>query len=220
MNAINCIAERMSIRSFKEDPVPESTLREVLTLAGRSPSYKNSQPWEVMVLSGARKAALTVEMTRLLESGAPQTPDLADPTSWPEAEEGRIHSLYQKRKETTGIDLADPSVIIRAKKANFAFYGAPHALYLYQDNSLSLWSLFDLGLFAQTLMLAAQAHGLGTVPQAFVTDYAAEIKQFLGIPTQKRLVLGLSIGYPNMESPANKLKTDRSPIDDFVRFVC
>ena len=107
----------------------------------------------------------------------------------------------------------------KAKKANFYFYGAPHAVYLFQEKSLSQWSLFDLGLFAQNLMLAAHAKGVGTVPQAFVTDYAREIKEFLGIPASKRLVLGLSLGYPDPAAPINQFRTDRSSVEDFVRWL-
>ncbi|MCI5143296.1 MAG: nitroreductase, partial [Candidatus Electrothrix sp. ATG1] len=94
-----------------------------------------------------------------------------------------------------------------------------HAIYLYQDSSLTSWSLFDLGLFAQSLMLAAQAKGIGTVPQAFATDYAPQIKEYLGIPAEKRLVLGLSVGYPDMEAPANAYRTERSPVEEIASFV-
>jgi len=219
MDAETCLRGRMSIRSFKPEPVPRELLHEVLDLARWSPSYKNSQPWEVLAVSGAKKEALSREMVRLFECGSPNTPDLAAPHGWPPAEEARINHLYQRRKEATGVDLLDPAIVKKAKKANFNFYGAPHAIYLYQDYSLSQWSLFDLGLFAQTLMLAAHAKGLGTVPQAFVTDYAKEIKTFLGIPSSKRLVLGLSLGYPNPESSVNQLRTDRSEVDEFVRWL-
>jgi len=219
MDAETCLRGRMSIRGFKPEPVPRELLHEVLDFARWSPSYKNSQPWEVLVVSGARKEALSREMIRLFEAGAPNSPDLAAPTGWPPAEEARISHLYQRRREATGIDLLAPEVVKKAKKANFNFYGAPHAVYLFQDNSLSQWSLFDLGLFAQTLMLAAHAKGLGTVPQAFATDYAREIKEFLGIPASKRLVIGLSLGYPNPESSVNQLRTDRSPVEDFVRWL-
>jgi nitroreductase len=68
-------------------------------------------------------------------------------------------------------------------------------------------------------MLAAHAMGIGTVPQAFVTDYAREIKEFLGISGKKRLILGISLGFPDMDSPANKLRTDRAPVDDLVTFL-
>jgi len=219
MDAVSCLRERKSIRAFKPEVVPQTLLHEILDLARWSPSYKNSQPWEVLVLSGERKDALSREMLRLLDCGAPNSPDLAAPKGWPPAEEAKINQLYKSRQEATGIDLRDPKVIRKAKKANFSFYGAPHGIYLYQEKSLSQWSLFDIGLFAQSLMLAAHAKGLGMVPQAFVTDYAREIKEFLGIPATKRLVLGLSLGYPDLESSVNQLRTDRAPVEDFVSWV-
>ena len=219
MDAVDCIQTRMSIRAFKEDSVPDELLEKVIETACWSPSYKNTQPWEVMVVSGAKKEGLSSMMVKLLESGVEDCPDLAAPTSWPDAEQERINNLLAMRKEKTGIDLSDPEWIVKAKKANFRFYGAPHAIYLFQDASLSEWSLFDLGLFAQSLMLAAHAHGLGTVPQAFATDYAQNIKEYLDIAASKRLVLGLSIGYPDMDSPANGLRTSRSPVKEIAAFV-
>jgi len=216
MDALTCIRERMSIRAFEKRPVDRGVLREIIDTARWSPSYKNSQPWEVIVLSGARKEQLSSLLLDLLEKGTPPCPDLPAPASWPNREQTQIDRLYALRKEATGLDLNDPKIILAAKKANFKFYGAPHAIYLYQDASLSSWSLFDLGLFAQSLMLAAHARGLGTVPQAFATDYSRQVKEFLGIPDSKRLVLGLSIGYPDLSSPANQLRTQRQPAEEFV----
>lgn len=219
MDAIECIKTRMSIRRFKNEPVPKDILKEIINAAKWSPSYKNTQPWEVIILAGAKKEALSKVLTDLFEKGNKACPDIPEPLSWPPAQDARIADLYKSRAEALGINLADPEVLRKAKIANFNFYGAPHAIYLYQDSSLSPWSLFDLGLFAQSLMLAANAYGLGTVPQAFAVDYAKDIKQFLNIPETKRLVLGISIGYPDMESPANKFRTDRVPAEEIVKWV-
>ena len=219
MDAIDCIKTRMSIRKFKSDPIPQDILMKVIETAQWSPSYKNSQPWDVVVLSGSKKKALSEMMLGLLASGKENCPDIPAPESWPAAEDARIADLFRKRKETSGIDLTDPKVMLAAKKANFNFYYAPHAIYLFQDSSLSQWSLFDLGMFAQSLMLAAHAYGLGTVPQAFATDYAQDIKKFLDIPESKRLVLGISIGYPDMDSPANAFRTDRSDTNEIVTWM-
>ncbi|MBU1233521.1 MAG: nitroreductase, partial [Proteobacteria bacterium] len=198
MDTLECIKTRRSIRKFTSEPVPRKEFEELISIARWSPSYKNSQPWEVIILSGEKKKGLSKMLVGLLEDGRENNPDIAAPVSWPKAEASRIDYLFAKRKELTGIDLAAPETIIKAKKANFNFYYAPHAIYLFQDASLSQWSLFDLGLFAQSLMLAAHAKGLATVPQAFATDYAKEVKEFLGVPASKRLVLGLSVGYPDM----------------------
>jgi nitroreductase len=219
MDAVDCIRTRMSIRKFKPEPVAKDILLKVFDCAKWSPSYKNSQPWEVIILSGARKEALSNMLIDLLESGTKPRPDLPEPESWPDPEKARIAKLFRKRAEATGIDLADPEVIKQAKRANFGFYGAPHGIYLFQDGSLTPWSLFDLGLFAQSLMLAAHAMGLGTVPQAFATDYAPDIKKFLAIPEAKRLVLGISIGYPDLRAPVNKLRTDRMETDALVQWL-
>ena len=219
MDAIECIRTRQSIRAFLKEPVPEELLKEVVETACWSPSYKNTQPWEVMIVSGKKKEALSAMLVELLEKAEPPTPDIPEPQAWPQPQQERINNLIESRKKAFGIDLSDPKVIKAAKKANFNFYGAPHGIFLYQDKDLPLWSLFDIGLFAQSLMLAAHAKGLGTVPQAFVTDYARQTKEFLGIPETKRLVLGISIGYPDMDSPANKIRTDRAPLDEILSLV-
>ena len=219
MDAIECIKTRMSIRKFKSKPVPKEVLLEVINIAKWSPSYKNSQPWEAVILSGDKKEALSDMLIGLLESGTKPCPDLPAPESWPAAEAARIDHLFKMRFTVTGIDMNDPEIAVKVKKANFSFYDAPHAIYLFQDASLTPWSLFDLGLFAQSLMLSAHANSLGTVPQAFATDYAQNIKKFLSIPETKRLVLGISIGYPDMESPVNAFRTDRVETDEIVKWI-
>ena len=116
----------------------------------------------------------------LLEQNEKPCPDLPEPDSWPPVIDTRIAELIKKRSELTGKDLNDPGVRRKSKIANFRFYGAPHGIFLFQDSSLPLWSLFDIGLFAQNLMLSAHANGLGTVPQAFLTDYAQHVKNIPG----------------------------------------
>ena len=219
MDTIECIQSRRSIRKFTDEIVPQNDLKELIEIAQWSPSYKNTQPWEVAIVSGAKKEELSKRLVTLLEQGSAPTPDLPTPTAWPPAEQGRIDYLMNKRKELTGLDLTAPEMVAKAKQANFNFYNAPHAIYLYQEASLTEWSIFDMGLFAQSLMLAANAKGLATVPQAFATDYAQEVKDCLGLPSSKRIILGLSVGYPDRESPVNAYRTERSPIEEICHFM-
>ncbi len=219
MDAIQCIETRRSIRKFKSEPVPKETLKEILKTARWSPSYKNTQPWECILLSGAKKNAVTEMMIQLLDKNEKPCPDMPEPQSWPPVEAARIDKLMKRRAQMPGNSLNDPEALRMAKKANFSFYGAPHALYLYQDASLTPWSLFDMGLFAQTLMLAANARGVATVPQGFATDYAKYVKEFLGIPETKRLIIGISIGYADSEAPENAFRTDRDEIETFVKWM-
>lgn len=219
MDAVECIKTRMSIRKFKPEPVSKEILMSVFDTARWSPSYKNTQPWEAIIVSGAKKDELSKRLIDVFEKGEKPKPDIPEPESWPSHIAIRIQELFRKRSEKFEIDFSDPEVGKRSKIANFRFYGAPHGIFLFQDASLPLWSLFDIGLFAQSLMLAANAHGIGTVPQAFLTDYAHVVKESLGIPESKRLVLGISIGYPDLADKANSFRTDRVDINEIVKWA-
>jgi len=219
MDAIECIKTRMSIRKFKHEPVAPELLETIIDTAKWSPSYKNTQPWEVVIVSGKRKEELSKILIGLLEKSTKPSPDIPEPQSWPPVIEARIDALMKTRSELTGVDLYSLDALRKAKIANFLFYGAPHGIFLFQDSSLPTWSIFDMGLFAQNLMLTANAHGLGTVPQAFLTDYAQHVKQFLEISESKRLVIGISIGYPDFGSPINKFRTGRVETSEIVRFM-
>ena len=219
MDTLECIKSRQSIRGFKPDPVPRELLLKIIETASYSPSYKNTQPWEVMIVSGEKKRGLSSMLLELLEQNTKPRPDLIEPANWPQTQQNRINQLYEKRGKATGLDLTDPAIIKKSKMANFRFYNAPNALYFYQDASLSSWSLLDLGMFIQSVMLAANALGLGTVPQAFAVDYAPQVKTFLSIPESKRLIVGMSLGYPDMTLAINQLTTDRADIDELLQWV-
>jgi nitroreductase len=219
MDAVECITTRKSIRRFKPDPIPREVLMEVVDIAKWSPSYKNSQPWEAVICSGAKKEAISQMLLELLSKEAPSCPDVPAPQSWPPTEAARIEDHFKHRRASIGVDLGDPDHIKKVKKENYQFYGAPHIIYLFQDATLSPWSLFDLGLFAQNIMLAAHAKGLGTVAQAFATDYAQEIKRFLAIPDTKRLILGMPIGYPDTGSEEYTYRSHRAETDALVHWI-
>jgi nitroreductase len=69
MELLQGINSRQSIRGFQPTPVPEALLREVLSTAGRSPSYKNTQPWEIAIVSGAKRDALSKILFDLASTG-------------------------------------------------------------------------------------------------------------------------------------------------------
>jgi nitroreductase len=57
------------------------------------------------------------------------------------------------------------------------------------------------------------------IEKLFRTAVAQDVKKFLSIPETKRLVLGISIGYPDMESPVNAFRTDRVETDEIVKWI-
>jgi len=219
MEAIECILSRSSIRKFSTDPVSQEIITGIVRIAQWSPSYKNSQPWQVVAVSGQHKDALTAMLLELLDKKAEPTPDLPNPICWPEPINSRINDLMAKRSAIAGIDLNAPDSVTRSKKANFRFYGAPCGIFILQDASLGEWSILDAGMFIQSFMLASHAKGLATVPQAFLTDYAKEIKAFLNIPDNMRLLLGISLGYSGASPDSLPPRPERVPVDEILTFL-
>jgi nitroreductase len=50
MDLMEAIKTRRSIRNFRETPVPENLLKEVLNAARLAPSAENAQPWKIIVV--------------------------------------------------------------------------------------------------------------------------------------------------------------------------
>ena len=218
MESLEGIETRRSFRAFKSTPIPEETLERILKAAGKSPSYTNTQPWEVVVISGKRKEELSRILCGLVKSGVTPNPDLLLPKNWPPELERRAKEHGMKRFQAIGIERADERQRRALRLLNFEFYGAPCVLFLFMDSTLSSWSIFDMGLFAQSLILAAHSFGVGSCLQASLAGYPDAIREFLGIPKTKQLILGISVGYPDLEARINTYQSVRVGLGDFVQW--
>lgn len=218
MELIEGITTRKSTRAFQSKPIPKKLLEKIITLARQSPSYTNTQPWEVAVVTGKKRDELSRILYELARANAKTNPDVTKPAQWPRELEARRNEHAEKRFRVLGIDQGDKDRRREQRLANFQFYGAPCIIFLYQDRSLSPYSLFDLGMFAQTLMLAAHSFGLGTCAQASIVDYPDAIRKFLKIPESKRIVLGIAIGYPDPNAKINTYRSDRAELEEFTRW--
>ena len=218
MELLEGIKTRRSFRAFKPDPVPQEVLRSILELARKSPSYTNTQPWEVAVVSGKRKDELSRILLEMAKSGATANPDIPLPRNWPPelGNRGREHRM--KRFKFLGIDPDNEQQREESRLRNFELYGAPCAVFLFMDNTLSPWSIFDMGIFAQSLILAAHSFGVGSCLQAMLAIYPNAVREFLGIPKTKQLIIGISMGYPDPEARVNAYQSDRVSLDDFVQW--
>lgn len=78
--------------------------------------------------------------------------------------------------------------------------------------------MLDLGLFSQSVMLAALNYDLGTCSLAAVVAYPQVLRRVLGIPDSKKIVYGMAIGYPDWQHPANILRSPREPVAGFTQW--
>jgi len=218
MEMLEGIEGRKSIRGFKSTPVPDDVMNKVLRAVANSPSYTNTQPWELAVVSGKKRDELSKIIFDLAKAKAPTKPDLPMPAGWPADMEARSREHGARRLNTLGIARDDEAGREELRLMNFEFYGAPCAIFLFADRSLGAWSIFDMGLCAQSICLAAHGLGLGTVLQASVTNYADAIRKFLGIPESKQLVICISIGYPDEKAKLNQYRALKQKPEEFTKW--
>jgi nitroreductase len=218
MEVIEAIKERKSIRAFKADPVPLDLLKKIIGQALRAPSWANTQPWEFAVATGKQLKAIQDGFVKL----GMQDPksEVARPYEYPEPYMARIRALQPKdRKEMTKEEMEARFM------DNFRHYGAPACIYLLvgriffnQSKGINVWSLYDCGSAVQNIMLLATNYGLGTIAQAQAVVYPDIIRKELGIPADKLIALGISIGYPDWDNPVNKERREREPLDKVAKF--
>lgn len=211
------VASRRSLRAFLPQAVDKKTLEHVFSVALHAPSNCNTQPWLVHVASGESLEKLRTEMSSRFMAGE-ITMDFPY--------DGVYEGVYKQRQHGSARALYDAVNVTREDKAgrhqqfmrNFTFFDAPHAAFLFLPEPFGLREAADLGIYAQTLMLAMTAHGLGSCPQAALSFQVDFVRKTLGIDAGNKLLFGISFGYPDPDAPANTCTTDRAALADVVTF--
>ncbi len=215
MDVIEEIKSRRSIRGFKPDPVSRELLEKVIQVSLRSPSHSNIQPWHLVVVGGRAIESLKEALVEKTISGERGASDTVLPEPAGELRERR-RALMKQIYGSLGIGRED-----EAKRALWwqnmdRFFGAPNAVIVCLERSMLPRGLVDVGLIAQTLMLAAYGHGLSTCTIAHVVHHPAVLRKHLDIPDSQVIVLGIAVGYPDLQAPANQFRSAREPMQNVV----
>ncbi len=217
MDLIECITSRKSIRGFKSSSVSNAVLRELFAAASRAPSYANSQPWEVAVVTGAKRDELSHNLYDLASSNVAINPDFETPKEWPSVIDQRTKDHGARRFKALNIERDDADARNALRLSNFRFFDAPCAVFFFMDEALTSWSSTDIGMYAQNVALCAHAMGLGTCLQASLAYYPDVVRKTLGIPESKKLLLGLSLGYPDWDVALNSYTSTRVDLDEYLK---
>lgn len=212
------IRARRSVRGFLPREVPEALLREVFELAQWAPSNCNVQPWLPHVVSGAALQGLREALVAAGRERQPIAPD------WPA--DGVYPGVYRERQVEAARALYGAMGVARhdvpgrhdAYLRNHAFFGAPHAVFVFMQQPFDTREATDIGIYAQTLMLAFTSRGIASCAQGALGLYPPIVRQHLALPDDHRLLFGISFGYEDPAVPANAARVGRVPLQQAVRF--
>ena len=220
MKVSEALKSRITCRAFLDKPVPEATVRQILEEAKYAPSGGNLQPWHVYVVTGERLK----EFLSIVETKQKDTPfgDGLEYDIYPKA----LTEPYKARRFTCGEDMYATIGVTREDKAgrqaqfarNFRFFDAPVAMFFAIDRQMGLGQWSDLGMFIQSVMLAAREHGLHTAPQEAWAIWYKTVAEFVQMPDELMLFCGMGLGYMDEAAPINQLRTDRAPLEEFATF--
>ncbi|WP_428964763.1 nitroreductase [Micromonospora fluostatini] len=211
------IRGRRATRAFRSDPVPQSTLEAVFSLAAAAPSNSNTQPWHIEVVSGAARDRLADALVAAHLRGD-TTPDFPyRPDLYQGVHQRRRRHAGQQMYGAVGIARDDHEARAAYDVESLRFYGAPHVALLFTAPTAEERMAADVGIYAQTLLLAMAAYGIDSCPQGLLSFFADTIRSELGVRDRK-LLLGISFGYADEGAPANRLRMPRAALAETTRF--
>ncbi len=172
-----------AIRRYRDEPVPDAALRDILFAATRAPSGSNRQPFRFIVLTdsevASRAKTLIARGARSIWEGKRKT-DQYDQRSGqdersPKARMARTMDAYVDNFERV------PALIL------------PCLVRYREPTPMEGASLYPA---VQNLLLAARALGYGGVITGFQGLVEQELKELLGIPEEVFIGCTISLGKP------------------------
>ncbi len=199
---------RHSCRGFRKSPVPREMVERIVAVAQGVPSWCNSQPWQLVIAEEETTKRFREGLMKATTT-EPIRPDFDFPA--------RYTGPYKERRSVTGWQLYDAVGVKRGDREgsgrqmmeNFRLFGAPHVAIVTTEADLGVYGVLDCGAFVSAFMLAARAQGIASIAQAAVAGQAGYVREFFGLPDNRRIVCAISFGYEDKDHPANSFRTDR-----------
>jgi len=171
------LAWRRDVRRFRETPVPEALVDELLDLVQLSPSVGNSQPWRwVRVGSPGKRAEIR---TNFLDCNARAQAEYPDE-----------HADAYAALKLEGLDKAPLQLAVFCDKATLQGHGLG-------QRTMPETAEYSTTNMIATFWLAARAAGLG-VGWVSILD-PERISQDFGVPPAWKFIAYLCVGWPEEE---------------------
>jgi nitroreductase len=190
---------------------------KIFEAASRSPSGGNAQPWEAFIAAGSaieRIRKVYMERFQNSSSGSPRGP--GGPPPQPPYIQERMAVIRNERMKLLGLDSNDPASGRVFMEWGARLNGAQVMAIICMDKALS--SNLDLGLFIQSVCIAAQGYGVDTFIAGSLVSHQDVLRNELEIPDMLNIITGIALGYPNPGAVINTYRSPRRPVNEVVRY--
>ncbi len=215
MSMIDLIKQRRSIRAYRPEIPPRELILECLEAASWAPNPTSQQPWQFIVLAGKPLQAVC----RAIKENFKPVPGPQVVPINPVTQEMLDRRKKKHFSEMMEFLKAQHYDMQSAADGNFRFHGAPvgviFGVYPCKDQNYLKSTVAAM----QNFMLAAWSRGLGTCWMNAVSICQEHIKRELKLEDDLILVDGIAVGYPDPDSPINKIPRERLPVEAVVRWM-
>lgn len=216
----DALRARISTRAFLPKAVPKETLREILDAARWAPSGGNVQPWRLIALAGtARDSVCALAKQRLQEDSTSQEGDrpIYPETLW-EPHRSRRFAVGEAMYEKLGIGRDEKFARLAWLAKNYEFFGAPCALFAIIDKRMGHGQWAHLGMFLQSIALAAHELGLATCMQESWARLRISLARHFTLGETEMVYCAMAIGFADPAAPVNSLRSSRAGLEEIVEF--
>ena len=211
---------RRSIRKFLKRDVPEDLINEILTDSQWAPSWGNTQPWEIMVITGSPLEKFKQKNKGALFSGVKPNPEIKMPEVFPAKLKQRYVDVGKRVLQSLSIDRKDLDGRLNYYGDMFYLFDAPAmVLFLLRKDVLLEYAMLDVGLYLQTFLLSAHDLGLGGIVLAASVNYPDLLRSLFPIGADKTIVMGAVLGWPDREAPVNCFERQRAGLHNTVTWI-
>ena len=222
MELQKAVRSRRSIRCFLSESVSEALIREVITGALWAPSWGNTQPWEIRVITGEVLERFKTENTEAFLTGEDPTPEIPipSPETWPEAMVRRYSEIGRRVLDSLSISRDDHGSRIEYYARMYSLFDAPVLIMITLNREVPIaYGMLDAGQFLQTFCLLAHDKGLGTCILGSTILYPKILRKLFDLPEDQRVGIGVALGWPDLEAPVNRFSRSRGTLEEFVRWI-
>ena len=211
---------RRSIRGFKPDPVPLELIKEILTMAMRSPSSMNTQPWNFTVVTGEPLNRIRAGNTERNMAGVPHSREFRTGTAFEGVHRERQIGVAKQLFSAMGIARDDAPARMDWVLRGFRQFDAPVCVIITYDKTLSGSddTPFDCGAVSTALVNAAWSRGLGAVINSQGIMQSPVVREHAGIADDQVIMKAIAIGWPEESFPANAVVSERKSVQEAAVF--
>jgi len=215
------ILGRRSIRGYQPKPVPKAVIMEVISLANRSPSSMNTQPWHFHVVTGTPLDDIRKGNTERNLAGVPMSREIRMHGTYEGVHRERQKAIAAQLFEAMGIEWTDKQRRQDWVLRGFRQFDAPVSIVVTFDRDLENndIAIFDCGAVVTSLVNAAWSRGLGCVINGQGIMQSPVVREHARIPDNQIIVTCIAMGYPDEDFPANGVVASRRPAEEVVTFV-